>query len=155
MKNMHPVRHVLLLIFSFLFLFCFPAKPLSAADNKIIILKETTEKKELAIPSIGIKRAFLYDDKDGLLIVEVDKQGPLRWMMHDTWMISVTWQAHSIRLTAWNIFALEAITTGQEIFVQYLLPGETDEQKIATRQIDIRFGIYLTPDFIDYSLPQP
>lgn len=153
MKNTHPVRHVLLLIFSFLFLFCFPAKHLSAADNKIIILKETAEKKELAIPGIGIKRAFLYDDKDGLLIIEVDKQGPLRWMMHDTWMISVTWQAHSIRLSAWNIFALEAIATGQEIFVHYLLPGETDEAKIATRQVDIRFSVYIPPDYIDYSSP--
>lgn len=153
MKNTHPARHALLLIFSFLFLFGFLATPLLARVETISIIKETADRKEMTIPVIGIKRAFLYNDKEGIVIAEVDKQGPLRWMMRDTRVLSITWRARTIQLDEWGISLLTLIKEGQEIFVHYLLPGETDEQKIETRQVDIRFGVYIPPDYIDYSSP--
>lgn len=153
MKKTHPARHVLLLIFSLPLLLCLSAAPLLARVETISILKETAERKEMTIPVIGIKKAFLYNNEVGVVIAEVDKQGPLRWMMRDTRIISITWSARMIQLDEWGISMLGLIKEGQEIFVHYLLPGETDEQKIETRQVDIRFSTYLPPDYIDYSSP--
>ena len=151
MKKPHSAWRVLLLIFSILSLFYYQTTPLRAADRKIVLIKETAGGKEITIPSLGIKKALLYDNEEGIAIVEVDKQGPLRWMMRDTQMISITWRALTIQLDEWSISTLGLIKEGQEIFVHFLPPGEIDKNKMETRGVDIRFGVYTPMDYADYS----
>ncbi|MBI5005183.1 MAG: hypothetical protein HZC03_01100 [Candidatus Lloydbacteria bacterium] len=153
MKKPHTAWRVILFIFSILPLFYCQTTPLLAADHKkIVLIKDTADGKEISIPSIGIKKALLYDNRGGIIIVEVDKQGPLRWMMRDTRIMSVTWRAQTIRLDdEWNISVLALIKEGQEIFVHFLPPGELDRNKIETRGVDIRFGVYMIPDYTDPS----
>ncbi|MBI2046107.1 MAG: hypothetical protein HYT28_01630 [Parcubacteria group bacterium] len=151
MKNMHPIRFVLIVFFIHL-LFGFLTQSLvRAANNKITVLEETADGKVIAIPTIGIKRGLLPTNEDGLIIIEVDKQGPLRWMMRDTKLMSVTWNRQEIPMNEWAIPALDFITKHQEIFVHFLRPGDIDEKKIETRNVDILFSIYLTPNYTDYS----
>ena len=152
MRKTHLAWHILLLIFFILPLFYFSTTCLLAADNKAVLIKETTAGKEITIPSIGIKKALFEEGTSGILIIEVDKQGPMRWVMHGTRIVSITWLSQTIRLdNEWDISMLELIKDGQEIFIHFLPPEETAENKMQTRGVDIRFGMYVPPDYTDYS----
>ena len=121
MKKTYIVRYAIFLIFFILSLFYCHTAHLWAAGNKIVLIKEATGGKEIIIPSLGIKKALLYDNEEGIVIVEVDKQGPLRWMMRYTRIMSVTWVAQTIRLeNELSISLLTLIKDGQEIFVHFL-----------------------------------
>ena len=158
MRKIHNAWIVLFFVF-FFFLFGIPATNFATADNKIITLEKMGVGSIIAIPSIGIKKASFHNNKSGITIIDVDKLGPLRWVMIGTRIISITQYGYKIFLNdivdgteniSW-ISWLESIKNGDEIFIQFLYPGETNERKIETREVTIRFSFYLLPDFTDYS----